>query len=66
MISFVILCYPLIAIVTIYFSLRRENIMKIYRHTRLYWKLEIIYYKWLTILNNLNGKINGFGGTSLL
>ena len=66
MISFVILCYQLIPTVTIYFSLSTDSIMKIFRHTRLYWKLEIIYYKWLTILNNIKGKFNGFGGTSLL
>ena len=41
MISFVILCYHLIVTVTIYFALRTDNIMKIYRHTRLNWKLEI-------------------------
>ena len=41
MISFVILCYQLIATVTIYFALSTDNIMKIYCNKRLYWKLEI-------------------------
>lgn len=41
MISFVILCFQLIATVTIYFSLSTDNIMKIYCNKRLYKKLEI-------------------------
>jgi hypothetical protein len=51
MISFVILCYQLIATVTIYFELSIDNIMKIYCNMRLYWPLEI--YK-LSITYNLN------------
>jgi hypothetical protein len=45
MISSVILCYQLIATVTIYFSLSTDSIMKIYCIKRLYWNLEIYIFK---------------------
>ena len=51
MLSFVILCYQLIATVTIYFAVSTDSIMKIYRHTSLYWKLEIYNQ-----INELNEK----------
>jgi hypothetical protein len=41
MISFVILCYQLIAPVTIYFESSIDNMIKIYCNKRLYWNLEI-------------------------
>jgi len=65
LLPFVILCYQLIATVTIYFESNTDNIMKIYCNKRLYWKLEIIYYKWLTILNSIKGRLNGLGASLL-
>ena len=45
MISFVILCYQLIATVTIYFVVSTDNIIKIHCYMRLYWKLEIYIFQ---------------------
>ena len=45
LLPFVIVCFHLIATVTIYFESSTDNIMKIYSNKRLYWNIEFLYYK---------------------